>query len=349
MPDVHGFVAAGFDVVAEEFERNFAERGELGAAFAAVRDGEPVVDLWGGVADRAAGRAWREDTLQVIFSGTKGLVAVCVLIAIERGLLELEAPVARYWPEFGKEDIRVRDVVSHTARLPGIDEPVGIDQFADAALMTRLLERQAPSEDPRASLCYHAFTYGWLCGELIRRVDGRPIGRFFAEEVAAPLELELWIGLPDEYETRVSTIEVASRLAEHSRAETRDACARRPRAVGLGEPTGLRSGCVPLEQPRLSRRGDPRGRRDRDGALDRAAVRQPRPRAGSGDARARSDAACRRLGRAARSPAPVRRRLRAPARRDRALVRRRMRSATAARAGRRTEPGPRTASAFRTR
>ncbi len=210
MPAVHGFVAAGFDLVAAEFERNFVERGELGAAFAAVRNGEPVVDLWGGVADRPAGLAWREDTLQLVFSGTKGFVAVCVLIAIERGLLELEAPVARYWPEFGKEDIRVRDVVSHTARLPGIDEPVGIDQFADAALMTRLLERQAPSEDPRAGLCYHAFTYGWLCGELIRRVDGRPIGRFFAEEVAAPLELELWIGLPEECETRVSTIEVAS-------------------------------------------------------------------------------------------------------------------------------------------
>ena len=209
VPETHGFVAAGFDEVAEEFSRNFTERGELGAAFAAVRDGEPVVDLWGGLADRKTGRAWAEDTLQLAFSGAKGLVAVCVLIAIERGLLDLESPVVRYWPEFGKRGIQVRDVVSHTARLPGVDRPVGIDELADAGRMTRLLEEQAPSEDPRAALCYHALTYGWLCGELVRRVDGRTIGRFFTEEVAAPRGLELWIGLPEECEPRVSTIELA--------------------------------------------------------------------------------------------------------------------------------------------
>ena len=200
MADVHGFVAAGFEGRPTEFERNFAERGEVGAAFAAVQDGEPVVDLWGGVADRAAGRPWGEDTLQLVFSGTKGFVAVCVLLAIERGLLDLDAPVARYWPEFGKEDVRVRDVVSHTARLPGIDEPVGSTSSPmpphDAAARAAGAERR-----PARGLCYHALTYGWLCGELIRRVDGRTVGRFFAEEVAAPLGLELWIGLPEEHET----------------------------------------------------------------------------------------------------------------------------------------------------
>ena len=207
---VDGFVAAGFDDVAYEFARNFSERGELGAAFAVVEDGVLVLDIWGGIADRSTGRVWREDTLQLVFSGTKGFVAICVLIAIERGLLALDAPVARYWPEFGKEHIRVRDVVSHTARLPGVTAPVSIDEFAVADHMMRLLEVQAPSEDPRAGICYHAFTYGWLCGELIRRVDGRTIGRFFAEEVATPLELELWMGLPAEQEDRVSTLELAS-------------------------------------------------------------------------------------------------------------------------------------------
>src|SRR5262245_17303572 len=109
--EIGGFVAPGYEPVREAFARNFAERGELGAAFAAVRDGEPVVDLWGGVADRASGRPWREDTLVLIFSGTKGLVAACVLMLLERGQLELDAPVARYWPEFaqaGKEQMRVR-------------------------------------------------------------------------------------------------------------------------------------------------------------------------------------------------------------------------------------------------
>jgi CubicO group peptidase (beta-lactamase class C family) len=208
MTAVGGFVAPGFERVAEEFARNLGERDDLGAAFAAVRDGETVVDLHGGVADRASQRPWTEDTLQLVFSGTKGFVAVCLLLLLERGGLELEAPVARYWPEFGKESVLVRDVVSHTARLPGIDTEVGADAWPDFARMTALLAAQGQSEDARAGFCYHALTYGWLAGELVRRADGRSVGRFFAEEVAGPLGLELWIGLPEEQEPRVSTLEV---------------------------------------------------------------------------------------------------------------------------------------------
>jgi CubicO group peptidase (beta-lactamase class C family) len=208
---VGGFVAPGLEGVADEFARNFAEREDVGAAFAAVRDGELVVDVWGGTADRASGRPWEEDTLQLIFSGTKGLVAVCMLMLLERGGLELDAPVSRYWPEFGKEPVRVQDVVSHTARLPGIDAPVGVDDYPAFARMVALLEAQEPSADPRAAFCYHALTYGWLCGELVRRVDGRTIGRFFADEIAGPLGLELWIGLPEEHEARVSTLELNER------------------------------------------------------------------------------------------------------------------------------------------
>jgi CubicO group peptidase (beta-lactamase class C family) len=206
---VGGFVAAGFEGVAEEFERNFTHRDELGAAFAVARGDELLIDLWGGVADRASGRRWSEDTLQAVFSGTKGVVAVCILMLRERGLLELDAPVARYWPAFGKPGVLVRDVVGHTARLPGIDEPLTIEEFADRPAVVRRLEVQRPSQDPRAALCYHAFNYGWLCGELVRRVDGRGIGVFIAEEIARPLELELWVGLPEHLERRVSTIELA--------------------------------------------------------------------------------------------------------------------------------------------
>ena len=206
---IGGFVSEGFEAVAEEFERNFTQRDELGAAFAVARGDQLLVDLWGGVADRASGRRWSEDTLQLVFSGTKGVVAVCILMLHERGLLDLEAPVADYWPAFGNPGIIVRDVMGHTARLPGIDEPLTIEEFADRQSVIRRLEAQQPSEDPRAELCYHAFNYGWLCGELVRRVDGRGIGQFIAEEVARPLKLELWIGLPEHLDHRVSTIELA--------------------------------------------------------------------------------------------------------------------------------------------
>jgi CubicO group peptidase (beta-lactamase class C family) len=205
-------IAPGFEPVAEAFEANFAERGELGAAFAAEVDGEPVVDLWGGFADRSTSSLWRRDTLQLIFSGTKALVAICLLKLIDRGRLDLEAPVCEYWPEFaaaGKEEVTVRQVVSHTARLPGIVEPLSVAEVTDDRRMAELLAAQPQLKDPRAIHVYHALTYGWLCGELIRRIDGRSVGRFFAEEVADPLDLEIYIGLPEELEPRVSRLELA--------------------------------------------------------------------------------------------------------------------------------------------
>jgi CubicO group peptidase (beta-lactamase class C family) len=145
-----------------------------------------------------------------------------MLLLIERKQLELEAPVVRYWPEFGKPEIRVRDVVAHTARLPGIERPTDFGELLHDRLMAAELEAQQPSEDPRARLCYHALTYGWLCGELVRRITGRSIGRFFADEVAAPLDLELWIGLPPEDQPRVSTLELADSwpVSPHLCAET---------------------------------------------------------------------------------------------------------------------------------
>ena len=207
--NVNGFVAEGFEPVQRAFEESFASNGEVGAAFAATLDGKPVVDLWGGIADPASSTPWREDTLQVVFSGTKGFVALCMLMLIERGQLDLDQPVARYWPEFGgagKEGVLVRHVVSHQAGLPGFRERVSHEDLVDDRRMAALLAAQAPFWPPGEHVCYHGVTYGWLCGELVRRVDGRSIGTFFAEEVAGPLGLELWIGLPEEQESRVSVL-----------------------------------------------------------------------------------------------------------------------------------------------
>jgi CubicO group peptidase (beta-lactamase class C family) len=214
---IGGWVADGFRAVSMEFERNFRERGELGAAFAVELDGEPVVDLWGGIADRRSGRRWTADTLQLIFSGSKGLVACCLLLLIDRGLLELDRRVSEYWPEFGaaaKDEITVAELVSHQARLPGLEQPVSWREATDARRMAELVAAQGPSADPRATLAYHAITFGWLCGELVRRIDGRTIGKFFSDEIALPLDLELWIGLPESLEPRVATLELSERWGE---------------------------------------------------------------------------------------------------------------------------------------
>jgi CubicO group peptidase (beta-lactamase class C family) len=215
--DVDGYAAPGFEGVADAFARNFEEGYDIGAAFAVYRDGEALVDLWGGYADRAAGRAWRRETLQLIFSGTKGLTATCILMLIDRGLLSLDDPVCKHWPEFDKPDVLVRHIVSHQARLPGITAPVSADEIADDVHMARMLARQARFDDPRAAFLYHPLTFGWLCGELVRRVDGRSIGEFFAQEVAAPLALDFWIGLPAGQEQNVSTLELADNWGAHTR------------------------------------------------------------------------------------------------------------------------------------
>jgi CubicO group peptidase (beta-lactamase class C family) len=207
---IEGFVAPGFERVAEAFQRNFTKDEELGAAFAAVRNGEPVVDIWGGLADLKTHTPWAKGTLQLIFSGSKGLLATMILMLIDRGLVALDAPVSRYWPEFGKDEIRIRHVVSHTARLPGNGAPLSIADLTDSVGMAERLAAQLPSADPRAGLCYHALNFGWLCGEIIRRVSGRSPGRFLAQEIAGPLSLDLWIGLPEALEARVSTLYLAS-------------------------------------------------------------------------------------------------------------------------------------------
>jgi CubicO group peptidase (beta-lactamase class C family) len=208
----HGLVAPGFERVAEAFEGNFADRQDKGAAFAATVDGRLVVDIWGGLADRATGRLWEEETLQLLFSGTKAFVALCLLMLVDRGRLELDRPVADYWPEFaaeGKGSILVQEALSHRARLPGIRDALSEAELLDPVAMASRIAAERAWTDPRAAFVYHALTFGWICAELLRRIDGRSVGRFFAEEVADPLELELWIGLPPELEGRTSTLTLA--------------------------------------------------------------------------------------------------------------------------------------------
>jgi len=218
-----GFVAPGYEAVAEEFERNFTERADVGAGFAAVRDGRLVVDLWGGLA--APGRPWQRDTLQIIYSGTKGLMAACVLKLIERGQLALDDRLVRYWPEFGrhgKDTVRLRHVVSHGTGLPGIMVPLGEADWADYEKMEALLADQPLASDPDAFHCYHALTIGWLLGALIRRIDGRTLGRFFAEEIAGPLGLDAWIGLPEAEETRVGRMRLGEGMGPLSAEQLAD-------------------------------------------------------------------------------------------------------------------------------
>ena len=212
MIEVQGTVEDGFGAVADAFRENFEQRGELGAGFALYVDGTCKVDIWAGIADKASERPWTAETLQLVFSTTKGAAAMCVGRMAEAGLLSYDDPVCAHWPEFaanGKEAITIGQMMSHQAGLPYVDEPLTFDQIMDVTAVVDALARQAPVWEPGRAHGYHALTYGWLAGELVRRVDGRTIGQYFAEDVAAPLGLEFWIGLPASEEIRVSTLESA--------------------------------------------------------------------------------------------------------------------------------------------
>jgi len=215
--DVAGWTAPGFDRVREAFAANFVERGEVGAAFSAYVDGDKVVDVWGGLADRRNAVRWEEDTLVGVFSGSKGLVGTCMLMLVERGRLDLDAPVAEYWPEFaahGKGGVTVGDALTHRAGVPGLATPVSIEEATDGARMAALVAAQAPTSAPSDGPRYHAVNFGWICGELVRRVDGRSLGEFLQEEVAKPLGLDAWIGLPAACDRRVAVLERAAAFGE---------------------------------------------------------------------------------------------------------------------------------------
>ena len=206
---IGGTVAPGFEGVGHAFATNFVEHGEVGAGFSLVVDGRTVVDLWGGVADVATGAPYEHDTLQLIFSSTKGATALCAALLAQRGELDIDAPVASYWPEFGqrgKAGIPVRWLLCHKAGLPYIDTPADLDDLLAWDPAVEALAGMAPLWEPGTAHGYHAVTYGWLVGEVVRRITGRSLGAFFADEVAGPLGLECWVGLPDEHRARVAPL-----------------------------------------------------------------------------------------------------------------------------------------------
>jgi CubicO group peptidase (beta-lactamase class C family) len=209
---IDGLVAPGWEPVADILRANLKSGRDLGAACCVYVHGRAVVDVWGGLADRAGKRPWKQDTLVPVASTTKGATSLCAHLLVQRGQLDLDAPVTRYWPEFGqagKEKTLVRHVLAHQAGLPVIDTPVTFEEACAWGPMIRALEIQAPLWEPGTEHLYHASTYGFLVGEIVRRVSGRSLGTFFHEEIARPLSLSAWIGLPEQNEPQVAPIEAA--------------------------------------------------------------------------------------------------------------------------------------------
>jgi CubicO group peptidase (beta-lactamase class C family) len=204
--DVNGAVAEGFEPVREAFARNFETLGERGAAVAVYRDGHKVVDLWGGTKDVDGDEPWEQGTAQVVRSATKGVAAAVLLLLAQRGQLDLDAPVGEYWPEFkaaGKERTRVWHLLAHRAGVPVLDRPLTPAQAADPDLGAEAVAAQAPVWEPGTDHGYHAQTYSWLTGELVRRVTGRDMGAWIADEIAGPVGADLWLGLPAAETARV--------------------------------------------------------------------------------------------------------------------------------------------------
>ncbi len=276
---LRGDVDEGYGPVADAFRRNFAERGEIGAACAVYRDGKKVVDLWGGYRDGQTRAEWREDTVVVMFSTTKGVSGLALALAHSRGLFGYDERVATYWPEFawrGKGEVTVRQLLSHQAGLPVIDIPLTIADLGDLDGVAAALALQTPLWVPGTRHGYHFFSIGWYESELLRRVDPahRSLGRYFAEEIAAPLGIDFYIGLPPGFDfDRRATIhgrgrfEALRHLDELPRSYVLAAMNPRSityRAVGnpadlLGDVNFNRPDVLAVEIPAGNGIGEPRG------------------------------------------------------------------------------------------
>ncbi|WP_406368553.1 serine hydrolase domain-containing protein [Streptomyces sp. NBC_01546] len=207
--DIQGVVTEGFEPVRDAFVRNFEVLGDRGAAVAVYRDGRKVVDLWGGTKDANGTEPWTEDTAQIVRSATKGVAAAVPLLLHQRGLLDLDAPVGSYWPEFkagGKDRTLVRDVLAHRAGVPALDRGLTAAEAADGVSGPRAVAAQQPFWQPGTEHGYHAQTYSWLLSELVLRATGRTVGGILAEEIAEPLGLDFWIGLPESEAHRVGRV-----------------------------------------------------------------------------------------------------------------------------------------------
>jgi len=206
---MHGECDRAFDRVRTAFVENLERRGEVGAAVAITIDGRPVVDLWGGHADQARTRPWNRDTIVNVWSTTKGLTAICAHRLAGEGKLDFEAPVAKYWPEFaqgGKGAIPVKFLLSHRAGLAAIRAPIPDEALFSWEIVTRELARQEPWWEPGTKHGYHAITFGWLVGEVVRRITGKSLGTYFRDEIARPLSLDAHIGFDASLDARVAEI-----------------------------------------------------------------------------------------------------------------------------------------------
>lgn len=236
--ELHGDCDPRFAPLCDAFARNWSDHGEVGASLCVVERGRTVVDLWAGWADESRSRPWQRDTIANVYSTTKGVAAVAAAILADRGSLDVQRPVAHYWPEFaqaGKAHITVHQLLTHEAGLVGIDEELPDGAVLDWDRMVAALERQTPLWEPGQGLGYHAITYGWLVGEVVRRIDGRTCGEFVRDEIAAPLDIDFYIGLPQSEDARTAELIPA------------------PGSGGLGiPPEGLAAKALGLAAPRLA-------------------------------------------------------------------------------------------------
>ncbi len=234
--ELHGACEPRFGAVRDAFAANWTEHDEVGASLCVIVGGEVVVDLWGGFADEARARAWEPDTITNVYSSTKGIAAAAAAMLVDRGQLDVERPVVDYWPEFGqagKSEITVRHLLTHEAGLAGVDEELPDGAVLDWERMIGALERQAPMWTPGEGMGYHAITYGWLVGEVIRRIDGRSCGEFVRNEIAQPLGIDFFIGLPESEDARTADL-IAAPGAGPIGVSSEDNLAAR--ALGLAAP-----------------------------------------------------------------------------------------------------------------
>lgn len=257
---IHGMVDDGFGAVLDAFHANFIERQELGAGCAIYVGGRPVVDVWGGVADSRTQRPWSRDTAAVIFSCSKGVMAVCAYQLVEQGVLDLDMPIAHYWAEFdrlGKGEITVRQAMSHRAGLAALDTDLTRTDVLGWEPVVTALENQAPQHGPEEGHVYHAMTYGWLLGEVMRRLTGMTPGELLQAKIAHQLGLRTWIGLPDEARSSVAWMEAplpdedspAAHLAAEAAAE--DPVVQRSLTMGGAFPFPAEDGVVSFNDPAI--------------------------------------------------------------------------------------------------
>lgn len=239
---IHGFCDEKFAAVREAFEKNFVEQEDVGATFCATIDGETVIDLWGGWQDKEKSKEWEEDTIVNVYSTTKTMAALVMLMLADRGEIDFYEKVTKYWPEFGqngKGDIEVRHIMSHSAGLSGMDVDVSADELYSQDRMAELLAAQAPWWEDRNQSGYHALTQGNLQAEIVRRVTGKTLGQFFADEVATPMGADFFIGVPPEKDAQVCVIIPAEDSENRTLAD----------AFGDEEALGYRTFASPMVPP----------------------------------------------------------------------------------------------------